>query len=80
MSEMLDITAPNLVEIQIRSDGKVIWINVDGACLLRCCRIETLVLNDERRKSSYTCGTCGTHHRSAYITCNHPLCPDGRDQ
>jgi len=28
--QMLDITTPKDVQIQIRSDGKVIWVNIDG--------------------------------------------------
>ena len=32
---MLDITAPEAVEIVIRADGKVIWVNIDGLCRLR---------------------------------------------
>ena len=28
----------------------------------------------------YSCPTCGTSNRNRYVTCNHPICPDGRDQ
>ena len=48
--EMIDITAPEVAEIQIRWDGAVIWVNVDGRCVLRCCRIGKLVVNDDRTK------------------------------
>ena len=44
----LDVTAPIHVEIVIRSDGTVIWVNIDGICRLRACRITKLTLNDER--------------------------------
>ena len=44
----IDVTAPSLVEIEIRSDGKVIWIHVDGFTLLRACRIENLEIKDNR--------------------------------
>jgi hypothetical protein len=44
----LDITAPDEVEIQIRSDGKVMWVNINGMCRLRVCRIAHLTLNDDR--------------------------------
>jgi len=37
---MLDITAPSHVEIEIREDGHVVWVNVDGECVLRACRID----------------------------------------
>lgn len=45
---MIDITAPEIVEILIREDGKVIWINIDGSCKLRACKIDKLIVNDER--------------------------------
>ncbi len=46
--EMIDITAPSHVEIKIRGDGKVLWVNVDGICKLRVCQIKELELIDER--------------------------------
>lgn len=46
---MLDITAPKHVEIQIRDDGKVVWINTEEGCILRFCRIEKLVVIDDRK-------------------------------
>ena len=48
--QMIDITAglETVVEISIRDDGRVIWVNVDGVCRLRCCRIEKLVVDDRR--------------------------------
>lgn len=49
---MLDITAPKgPVQIQIRADGKVLWINVEGICAFRVCQIESLDIIDERKKS-----------------------------
>jgi len=48
---MLDITAPEYpIEISIRDDGKVLWVNVDGKCVLRICQIPGIKLNDERKK------------------------------
>jgi hypothetical protein len=49
--QMIDITNPDhRVEIQIRGDGQVIWVNVDGICRLRICQIEPdrLKVIDER--------------------------------
>jgi len=46
--EMTDITAPEDVQIQIHEDGKVIWVNVNGICALRCCQIENLQVEDNR--------------------------------
>lgn len=41
---MLDITKPEQVEVHISSDAKTLWVNVGEVCVLRACRIETLVL------------------------------------
>lgn len=47
--DMRDITAPKFpVEILIREDGKVLWINVDGVCVLRICQIQEIKLEDNR--------------------------------
>jgi hypothetical protein len=46
---MIDITAPSDVEVKIRGDGKVVWVNIDGICKLRACRIGKLELVDERQ-------------------------------
>lgn len=33
---LLDLTAPEGgIEIEVRGDGKVLWVNVDGVCRLR---------------------------------------------
>jgi hypothetical protein len=45
---MVDITAPNVVEIEVRHDGKVVWVNVDGVCRLRACQIGNLAIDDSR--------------------------------
>jgi hypothetical protein len=45
---MPDITAPKFVEIQIKDDGKVVWINTENGCQLRACQIKVLELNDHR--------------------------------
>jgi hypothetical protein len=50
-SDFLDITGANFVHIQIREDGKVIWVNVDDSCRLRICRIDGPVeILDERKE------------------------------
>jgi hypothetical protein len=48
VTSMIDIAEPEVVEIRIRSDGKVIWVNVNGKCYLRICQIKHLDLEDER--------------------------------
>lgn len=50
-SKSLDITSPEGVEIVIRGDSKVVWVNVNGICMLRACRIKKLVLDDQREIS-----------------------------
>lgn len=64
---MNDITAPQGVEINISRDGKVIWVNVEGSCVLRCCRIGQLIVNDGRESSQagkdyYFCYHDGEDH------------------
>jgi hypothetical protein len=48
LESMLDITGAQKVEIEIRADGKVVWVNVDDVCRLRVCRIEGITINDYR--------------------------------
>ena len=51
IGSMLDISKPAVgVQIQIRSDGKVIWLNVDGQCRVRVCGIPSLEIEDGRRQ------------------------------
>jgi hypothetical protein len=36
----IDITGVRgVVSLDVRADGKVIWVNVDGICLLRICQL-----------------------------------------
>ncbi len=42
LKEMLDITAPEDVEVLISRNGYRVWVNVDGICRLRCCRVKRL--------------------------------------
>lgn len=45
---MVDITGPEVVEVVIRHDGTVVWVNVDGVCRLRCSKAKTLIVEDQR--------------------------------
>jgi hypothetical protein len=48
--EMIDITKPDHgVEVMIKNDGSVMWVNVDGVCRLRICRMPHLVVYDLRK-------------------------------
>jgi hypothetical protein len=46
--QMLDITGPTDVEVIIREDRTVLWVNVEGACRLRICKIRNFEFKDER--------------------------------
>jgi hypothetical protein len=46
-----DCTAPENVEIVLDKDGKRIWINCEGICLLRICRAASITLFDNRDQS-----------------------------
>lgn len=48
LRDALDVTGASAVEVQIRQDGKVLWVNVDGFCALRVCRIDNLTVEDNR--------------------------------
>jgi len=43
-----DITGSEVVEVSIRDDGKVLWVNSEKGCVLRICRIKQFVLDDRR--------------------------------
>ena len=34
----LDIVEPEFVDVQVDSDRRTLWVNVDGFCALRICR------------------------------------------
>jgi len=43
----LDITGPETpVEIVVSQDKKVIWVNTEGVCVLRICRIPELIMEE----------------------------------
>jgi hypothetical protein len=43
-----DITVAEIVELVIREDGKVVWVNTEKGCILRICRIGRIMLYDRR--------------------------------
>ena len=45
---MQDIGDVDTVEISIRYDGKVIWVNIDDVCVLRVSRLKRVVIDDRR--------------------------------
>jgi len=45
--ELTDITAPELgVQVSISADGKKVWVNVDGVCVLRITEIPELEVDN----------------------------------
>lgn len=42
----VDITSPDLVEVLADPARGIVWVNVNGVCVLRCCRIKQLELGD----------------------------------
>ena len=47
-SKMQDVAAPEGLEIEIRADGSVVWIHIDGVTALRVCRVKNLIITDHR--------------------------------
>jgi len=45
---MLDINDPAIVDIEIRPDGKMVWIHISGTTEVRINRIGALLLTDRR--------------------------------
>ena len=46
---MLDVNATDGdMQIQIRHDGQVIWVHLDGRTVFRCCQIRHLDISDDR--------------------------------
>jgi hypothetical protein len=48
MQEMIDVTAPASVEVRIKVDSRVVWVNVNGQALFRACQIGRLEVVDDR--------------------------------
>lgn len=49
---MLDVTCndnDDFIEINIREDDKVFWINMNGQCIFRACQIPNLVVHRGRK-------------------------------
>ena len=44
---MVDITNPVGVDVLVSSDRKRIWVNVNGICVLRCCQIQNLHVEED---------------------------------
>ena len=55
LREFLDITAPEIVEVKLREDGKVLWVNINGVCRLRISQMKeiSVILEPEEKEFSY---------------------------
>jgi len=51
--EQLDIIGAEHVEVLVKEDGKVLWVNVNGMCALRICKIDSLIVKDNREKKNH---------------------------
>lgn len=45
---MIDVPGAELIEIGVRSDGKAVWVKVDGRCCLRVTDVEAIEIVDAR--------------------------------
>ena len=53
LDKYLDITGCADIDIEIRADGKVLWVNTAYGCKLRICQINgEITINDKRKRSS----------------------------
>jgi len=50
-AEFVDVSDPDDIEVDIRSDGSVIWVSVNGITQFRACRIKNLRITDRRAGS-----------------------------
>ncbi len=63
LGKVLELEAPEVgVEVAIRGDGGVLWVNVDGVCVLRICRIKTSIDVCDARESKTSTTTGDQHH------------------
>lgn len=44
----VEVRAPANVEVVINHDATTIWVNIEGKCLLRACKISKLTILDDR--------------------------------
>lgn len=58
LPDLIDIEAPTVLEIQVSHDRRRVWVNINGKCVLRCCQIENLIVEDIDG-TTRTCDKCG---------------------
>ena len=45
-----DITEPKAVQVEVNPTGSILWVNVDGLCVLRICKMEQFDIVDNRKE------------------------------
>jgi hypothetical protein len=50
-TECLDLNGKS-VQVQVREDGRTVWVNVDGICRLRASAIPELEIEDSRTQEN----------------------------
>jgi len=43
----IDVSSPEIVQVQ--TDGQTLWVNVNGVCMFRACKIGVLTIEDQRK-------------------------------
>ena len=54
MDAQLDVTGAKAVLVNTNAERTVLWVNVNGVCLLRVCAIETLDIATRGRRIGHT--------------------------
>ena len=44
----IDVSNAKQVDVEWREDGTVLWVNVNGVCLLRICKIDKLYVGEKK--------------------------------
>lgn len=48
----IDVVSPEIVQVEVRRDGEVVWVNVDGVCRLRISTPKQVTIIDPRGEES----------------------------
>ena len=54
----VDVTGAKSIEVIVRQDGTVLWVNINGVCAMRVCQAEKIVVRDESRAVQVLLNTC----------------------
>jgi hypothetical protein len=73
----LDITGDGVtvVEFEVRDDGKVVWLNVNGITRTRICRITDFYITDNTRPKITPRGTCSLCEKLTWLPYETPNDP-----